>query len=113
MKSISILAVLLAAGVTGSGPAALRSEVIRIDVADLQRAVDEAPPHSILISDRNRQVEVAATVRIKKPLTLVGRICVSNQALDTYMITGNLSSVADTIKGHRAVVSNNLPPAVD
>lgn len=43
-----------------------------IDAGALQREVAAAPPHSVLIADRNRQVEVAETVRIDKPVTLVG-----------------------------------------
>ena len=72
MRSISLLVALLAAGVAAASPAARQSEVIHIDAADLQRAVDEAPPYSVLMSDRGRQVEVAATVRIRKPVTLIG-----------------------------------------
>ena len=33
--------------------------------------------------------------------------------LDSYMITGNLSSVQDKIEGHGKVVLDNLPPRVD
>ena len=72
MRSISILVALLTASVAGASPAARPAEVIHIDAADLQRAVDKAPPHSVLMSDRGRQVEVAATIRIRKPLTVVG-----------------------------------------
>ena len=34
-------------------------------------------------------------------------------SLDSYMITGNLSSVRDEVKGHQAVVRDNLPPVVE
>ncbi len=49
-----------------------RPRVIEVDARSLQRAVDAAPPHATLIADRNDQVEISATVRIDKPLTLVG-----------------------------------------
>ncbi len=65
---VAVAAALLAAAETTGN----RVSPIRIDAADLQRAVDEAPPHAVLIADRNRQTEVSKTVRIDKPLTLVG-----------------------------------------
>ena len=49
-----------------------RPRVIEIDAGELQRAVDEAPPHSTLVANRNDQVEISRTVRVDKPLTIVG-----------------------------------------
>ena len=72
MRILSMFWALLAAALSAGSPAAGHAEVIHIDAAELHRAVDEAPPHSVLMSDRGRQVEVAATIRIRKPLTLVG-----------------------------------------
>ena len=49
-----------------------RPEVVYVDAWDLQEAIDAAAPHSTLIANRNDQVEISETVRIDKPLTLVG-----------------------------------------
>ena len=46
--------------------------VIPVEIGALAQAVREAPPHSILVADRSEQAEVTETVRIDKPLTLVG-----------------------------------------
>ena len=43
-----------------------------IDAERLQAVVSAAPAHAVLVADRSRQVEVTETVRIDKPLTLVG-----------------------------------------
>ena len=51
---------------------AAESPIVRVDAAELQSAVDRASPYSVLVADRDRPVEVNATVRIDKPLTLVG-----------------------------------------
>ena len=73
MKIFSMfVAFFFAAGLAGETPAASRPRILYIDAAELQRAVDEAPPHSVLMADRGQQVEVSATIRIEKPLTLVG-----------------------------------------
>ena len=53
-------------------PGATEPPIIRVDAAELQRAVDRASPYSMLLADRERSVEVSETVRIDKPLTLVG-----------------------------------------
>ncbi len=42
------------------------------DASSLQQAVDQAPPHSTVIVDHASQIEITSTVRITKPLTLVG-----------------------------------------
>jgi len=70
MKKIALLpsfAAVCAAGSPESG-----AKVVEIDAAELQAAVDKAAPHSLLLADRSRPVEVSETVRIDKPLTLVG-----------------------------------------
>ena len=71
MKTLLAFLTLTVAASAGESSAA-RSEVILINAAELQDAVDSAPPHSILLADRNTEVEIARTVRIDKPLTLVG-----------------------------------------
>ena len=58
--------------VAATGFPAIAQVAMRIDAADLQQAVRSAPPHSVLVADRGRQVEVSRTIRIDKPLTLVG-----------------------------------------
>ncbi len=67
MKHIALLLALAVALIAGDRP-----EVIYVDAWKLQEAVDAAAPHSTLIADRNDQVEITKTVRIDKPLTLVG-----------------------------------------
>lgn len=46
--------------------------VVHVDGMDLQRAIDEALPHSVVRADRTEQIEISLTVQIDKPLTLVG-----------------------------------------
>ena len=57
-----------------SAAASLATEppIIRVDAAELQSAVDRASPYAVLLADRERTVEVSETVRVDKPLTLVG-----------------------------------------
>ena len=43
-----------------------------VDASELQQEIDRAPPHSVLMADPGRRVEVDETIRIDKPLTLVG-----------------------------------------
>lgn len=45
---------------------------VRVGAGELREALAEAPPHAVLVADRSRQVEVAHTTRIDKPVTLVG-----------------------------------------
>src|SRR4051794_35661491 len=49
-----------------------RSSMISVGERDVQAVVDAAPPHSIVICDRNRQVVLTQPVRIRKPLTIRG-----------------------------------------
>jgi len=49
-----------------------RAKVIYVDATELQQAVDTAPPHSILMADRNLSVEISKTILIDRPLTLIG-----------------------------------------
>ena len=70
MKKIALLACV--AAVCSAGPPESCSKVVEIDAAELQAAVDRAAPFSLLLADRSRPVEVSETVRIDKPLTLVG-----------------------------------------
>ena len=70
MKKIALLACV--AAVCSAGPLESGSKVVEIDAAELQAAVDRAAPFSLLLADRSRPVEVSETVRIDKPLTLVG-----------------------------------------
>ena len=67
MKHFSLLLAFAVTLVAGDRP-----EVIYVDAWELQEAIDSAAPHSTLIANRNDQVEITETVRIDKPLTLVG-----------------------------------------
>ncbi len=70
MKKIALLACIAAVCSAGSPESA--PKVVEIDAAELQAAVDRAAPFSLLLADRSHLVEVSETVRIDKPLTLVG-----------------------------------------
>ncbi len=70
MKKIALLACFAAASIAGSPEPG--SQVVAIDAAELQEAVNRAAPFSLLMADRSRPVEVSETVRIDKPLTIVG-----------------------------------------
>ena len=48
------------------------SATIDVDASALQQEIDRAPAHSVLMADPSLQVEVDETIRIDKPLTLVG-----------------------------------------
>ena len=71
MKRLWILIALIVTAVAAGGPSG-SPDYIRIDAGTLQEAVADAPPHAVLVADRSRQVEVTETVRIEKPVTLVG-----------------------------------------
>ena len=67
----AVVTCLLAAFAVAESVAA-EPPIFRVDAAELQSAVDRASPYSVLVADRDRPVEINATVRIDKPLTLVG-----------------------------------------
>ena len=71
MKVLWLLLALAVAVTAADGPTPYERG-FRIDAHDLGSAVKTAPPHAVLVADRSRQVEVTETVRIDKPLTLVG-----------------------------------------
>lgn len=71
MKRLWIPIALVVTAVAAGGPSG-SPDSIRIDAGALQEAVANAPPHAVLVADRSRQVEVTETVRIEKPVTLVG-----------------------------------------
>lgn len=64
-----MLVSLVAAAAAAAGPP---PHSFRVDASALQEAIANAPPHSVLVADRSRQVEVTKTVRIDKPISLVG-----------------------------------------
>jgi len=45
---------------------------IQVGDRDLQQVIDAAPPHSVIVANSNREIEIARTITIDKPLTLVG-----------------------------------------
>ena len=49
-----------------------QAATIGVDASALQREIDRAPPHSVLMADPAQLVEIGETIRIDKPLTLVG-----------------------------------------
>jgi len=52
--------------------AAWASSVVEVRDGKLQEAIDKTPPYGTVIADRTTQIEIDTTVRITKPLTLVG-----------------------------------------
>ena len=72
MIRIALLVALLPASLVRAEAPSHPARVIPVDAKDLARAVRAAPPHAVLVADRAEQVEVSETVRVDKPLTLVG-----------------------------------------
>ncbi len=68
-QAVSLYLLVLAVSAHGATP---HSRTIRVDASNLQEAVDHATAYSVLVADHNRQVEVTSSVRIDKPLALVG-----------------------------------------
>jgi len=67
---MKILAVTLyLAALTGVGEA---PRTIQVGDQDLQQVIDDAAPHSTIVANRNRELEITRTITIDKPLTLVG-----------------------------------------
>ena len=69
---IAVSLIAFAAVCAGADSQAGVSQFIQVDAADLQRQVARASPYSVLLADRRRQVEVNETIRIDRPITLLG-----------------------------------------
>jgi len=69
-RSVLFAAITLASATTQVTLAA--AAAIDVDASALQQEIDRAPAHSVLMADPSLQVEVDETIRIDKPLTLVG-----------------------------------------
>ena len=69
---IALLLVTVATSLCMDNAYGAKPQYVRIDAANLQEEVIVAAPHSVMIADRTSQVELLRTVRIDKPLTLVG-----------------------------------------
>ena len=69
---LSLIPALFLLGVAGETHAAERLPTLYVKDGNLQAAVDKAPAHAIVMADRTKQIEIVSTVRITKPLTLVG-----------------------------------------
>ncbi len=52
--------------------AAWAAPIVEVRGGDLQRAVDDAPAYGTVVADRAAQLEIEATIKIAKPLTLTG-----------------------------------------
>ncbi len=48
------------------------SSIVEVRNGNLQRAVDETPAYGTVVADRTAQLEIEATIKIDKPLTLTG-----------------------------------------
>ena len=64
----TVIALASAVAYTPCAPGA----AIQVDASALQQEIDRAPPHSVLMADPGQRVEVDETIRVAKPLTLVG-----------------------------------------
>ena len=69
-RSVLFAAITLASATTQVTLA--EAAAIDVDASALQQEIDRAPAHSVLMADPSLQVEVDETIRIDKPLTLVG-----------------------------------------
>lgn len=67
MKVLVAAALYLALLGAGNAP-----QTIHVGEQDLQQVIDAAPPHSTIVANRNREIEITRTITIDKPLTLVG-----------------------------------------
>lgn len=47
-------------------------QTIKVAEQDLQQVIDAAAPHSTIVANRNREIEITRTITIDKPVTLVG-----------------------------------------
>ena len=47
-------------------------QTIQVAEQDLQQVIDAAAPHSTIVANRNREIEITRTITIDKPVTLVG-----------------------------------------
>ena len=64
-----LAAALFLTALPGAGGA---PQTIEVGDQDLQQVIDAAPPHSTIVANRNREIEITRTITIDKPLTLVG-----------------------------------------
>jgi hypothetical protein len=79
-----------------------------IDTKDLQAAVDAAPPHSTLLADKRHEFVIDRTVRVTKPVTIVGlrarlreklgrtplmEVTAEGVVVRDFLLTGNISTV--------------------
>ncbi len=69
-RSVLFAAITLASATTQVTLA--EAAAIDVDASALQQEIDRAPAHSVLMADPSLLVEVDETIRIDKPLTLVG-----------------------------------------
>ncbi len=65
--------VFLVIGAEGGGPTVpKRPEVIQVQGADLQGAIDRAPSNSIVLCNRNQSITLATPLLVRKPLRIEG-----------------------------------------
>ncbi|MCY4593673.1 MAG: right-handed parallel beta-helix repeat-containing protein [Bryobacterales bacterium] len=69
---IHTLPAAIALAIAVAHPPSARGASIDVDASVLQQEIDRAPSHSVLMADPSQRVEVNETIRIDKPLTLVG-----------------------------------------
>lgn len=68
----SVLSAAIALASATAQSAFAQGATIGVDASALQREIDRAPQHAVLMADPGQLVEIGETIRIDKPLTLVG-----------------------------------------
>jgi hypothetical protein len=48
------------------------AEIIPVKARELPQVIDAAPPHAVIMCDRNQTLVLSTPITIRKPLTLVG-----------------------------------------
>ena len=109
-----LAAALFLTALSGAGGA---PQTIQVGDQDLQQVIDAAAPHSTIIANRNREIEITRAITIDKPLTLVGlnarmqrglvktpipSVIAEGVRIRDFHLTGNAGTVSQEIKGLRA-----------
>lgn len=122
-----LIATLIIVTQLGAGKA---PDIIQVGEQDLQEVIDAASSHSIIMADRNREIEIIKTIIIEKPLTLIGlnarlkkglektailSVISENVRIRDFHLTGNADSVPQTgrsplieIRRGRFVIENGV-----
>jgi hypothetical protein len=96
-----------------------RAGLIRVDGRDLQRVIDEAPPHSVILCDPNQQITRSVPFKIDKPLTMRGLnarlpdklgstplviVTAKGVTVSDFVLTGNGDTVSQDVRAPLLVI---------